>query len=208
MTEPEVDTTTTTTETVTTPPPADAGKGFPENTPLAEMTVDQQAAYWRDKAQKHERRASAYHTAVGGKTADEVRAELEAAATLRQSQLSDAERQLEEARNAARQEAAAQFGNKLVAAEFKAALAHVDGERRDQIIAGLNLSAYLTDNGDVDTDKVSSYAAAIAPAVKDTGNDRHDFGAGRRGNGSSSTKTGVAAGAALFEARKKPTPTT
>ena len=34
-------------------PPAD--KGFPADTPLSEMTAEQQTAYWRDKAQKHEK---------------------------------------------------------------------------------------------------------------------------------------------------------
>lgn len=34
-------------------------RGYPENTPVAEMTVEQQAAYWRHHARKHEDRLKA-----------------------------------------------------------------------------------------------------------------------------------------------------
>jgi hypothetical protein len=36
----------------------DTDKGFPEKTPLTQMTPDEQIAYWKDKARKHETRAS------------------------------------------------------------------------------------------------------------------------------------------------------
>lgn len=181
-----------------TPPAPPEQRGFPADTAVAEMTVAQQAAYWQHQARKHEGRATEYRTAAGGKTAAEIRADLEAAEALRTSQMSAAEKAVEQARSAARQEVAAEYGTRLVAAEFKAALAGVDGERRDQIINGLNLSAYLTDKGDVDTAKVQSYAAVIAPA-KDKGNGL-DYGNGRR---SDTGKTGVSAGREAFEARKK-----
>lgn len=51
---------------------------FPANTPVKDMTPEQQAAYWKDKARKHEDRVSAY----GGKTPEEIaqlQADLDAA---------------------------------------------------------------------------------------------------------------------------------
>lgn len=179
-------------------------RGFPPNTPVAQMTLEQQVAYHQHQSRKHEDRATEYRTAAGGKTAAEIKADLEAAASLRASQMSDAEKALEEARTAARQEVVAEFGTKLVAAEFKAALAHVDEERRTQIIGDLNLAKFLTDSGDVDAAKVKSTASVIAPAAKEEGTGRQDYGAGRRTGHSTS---GVSAGAAMFEARKKPATT-
>lgn len=174
-------------------------KGFPENTPVAEMTVEQQAAYHKHQARKHEDRSKEWSRTFEGKTPAQIKAELDAAAEVKRAQMSDADKALEEARTTARQEAAKEFGNKLVAAEFRAALAHVDGERRDQIIEGLNLSTYLTDSGDVDTDKVKSYAAAIAPADKGEGTRTHDYGGGRRASGTEQRAGSVAA---VMEARR------
>lgn len=42
------------------PAPAASGeRGYPENTPVADMTVEQQAAYWKSHARKHEDRLKA-----------------------------------------------------------------------------------------------------------------------------------------------------
>jgi len=54
-------------------PPADGDKGFPDATPVKDMTVEQQAAYWRHQAQKHE---NAWRGRLGKYTPDQV-AELE-----------------------------------------------------------------------------------------------------------------------------------
>src|SRR5690349_19240148 len=43
---------------VPTPPaPTDPPTGFPADTPLTEMTVEQREAYWKHQARKHESRA-------------------------------------------------------------------------------------------------------------------------------------------------------
>lgn len=182
--------------------------GFPENTKPADMTVEQRAAYYQHQAQKHEKRNKQLLRVTGGKYGDDLKTDLDELERLRTAQLTDAEKAVEEAKKTVRAEVQREYGTKLVAAEFRAALGHVDGERRDQIIEGLTLEKYLTSDGDVDTDKVKSFAAAIAPADKGEGNNGRDrdYGGGRR---DTKTKSGVAAGAAMFDAaRKKSTSTT
>lgn len=41
------------------PTPQTGDRGYPENTPVADMTAEQQAAYWRTHARKHEDRLKA-----------------------------------------------------------------------------------------------------------------------------------------------------
>lgn len=160
--------------------------GFPADTPVADMTEGQQAAYYRHQARKHEDRYKDWQRTLGGKTAAEIAAERDELERLRASSRSEAENAVEEAKRTTRAEVTQQYGTRLVAAEFKALLTHVPDERREQIIGGLNLTSYITESGDVDTDKVKSFAAAIAPADTGVGGQQHDFGGGR-GSGSSST---------------------
>src|SRR5215218_296038 len=39
------------------PAPPDPAGGFPADTPVTEMTTEQQAAYWKHQSRKHEERA-------------------------------------------------------------------------------------------------------------------------------------------------------
>jgi len=173
---------------------ADA-KGFPESTPIAEMTAEQQAAYWKHQARKHEDAAKAR------KDYDEVVAERD---RLKAATQTEAEKAVEEAKAAARKEALLESAPKLVAAEFKAEL---KGKRTPEQITALleplDLKRFLTDTGEVDTDKVSQYAAGLGSA----GSTWPDTGQGNRGD--RAPAKGVAAGADLFaESRAKKTKTT
>lgn len=182
-------------------PPADppSDLGFPSGTPVEQMKADQQAAYYRHQARKHEDRNKDILKLTGGKYGDDLKADLEELATLRQSRMTDGEKAVEDARRTAREEAQREFGPKMARLAFETALAHRDD--RDDLIAALNLTSVLNDEGDVDTDKVRNIVEKIAPADKGQGTQRHDFGAGRRGSGA--VKTGVSAGADLYAARKK-----
>lgn len=183
----------------------EADKGFPADTPLAEMTPAQQAAYWKDKAQVHETRNKDLLKITDGKYGDELKTELAELKKLKDQNLTESERAVEAAKAEARTSVLAEVGNKLAAAEFRAALAHVDGERRERIIGRLNLPDFITEDGDVDTAKVRETAADLAPTGKDAGNtQRHDYGAGRRGG---SNATGVSAGADMYAASRKKTTT-
>lgn len=173
---------------------AAADRGFPENTPIVEMTEKQQAAYWKHQARKHE------DTAKARKDYDEVIAERD---RLKAAAQTDAEKAVDEAKAEARKEALLEAAPKLVAAEFKAEL---KGKRTPEQITALleplDLKRFLTDTGEVDTAKVSQYAAGLGSAGKewpDTG----------QGNRERTAAKGVSAGADLFaESRAKKTKTT
>lgn len=199
-------------------PPKDPNDlGFPEDTPVAEMTWEQQAAYHRHHHRKHEDRNKAlrgllgdYITDTGAVDEERVREDLTELAEVRKKGRTDAENAVEDARKEEREKAQREYGTRLVAAEFKAALKSLEGaderdgtDKRDRIIAGLNMADYLTDSGDVDTDKVKSYAADIAPTGTGTGKNGRwpDTGQGTRDG---SKPSGVSAGKELFaESRKQ-----
>lgn len=167
--------------------------GYPPNTKAEDMTPEQQAAYYRHQARKHEDRNKEWQRTLDGKTAEEIKAEREELEKLRAKERTEAENAVEDAKKSTKAEVIKEFGTKLVAAEFKAVLSHVDEDRRGQIIENLDLSKFISDNGDVDTDKVKSAAAALAPADTGAGGNR-DFGAGRRGLGSGNVGGQPAAG--------------
>jgi hypothetical protein len=182
-------------------PPADpapaAADGFPADTPVVEMTVDQQLAYWKHQSRKHEGRVKALGDvdALRDKAAKWDAAEAE--------KLTPSEKAIEEARAAERAKVLAEqtktVADRLVAAEFKVALA---GRKKPEEVAALleplDLTKFLTSDGEVDADKVKTYADGIAPS----GTSRWpDTGQGNRGT--STKPTGLAAGRALYEDRKK-----
>jgi len=106
---------------------------------------DQEATKWKALARKHEKQAK-----VNAAELDK----------LRKAGLSDQEKAVEDAREAARAEARTEFGAKLAAAELKAA-----GVPRD-IVEDLDLSRFLDDQGEVDTDKVAAHAKKYADLTR------------------------------------------
>lgn len=187
----------------------DAGKGgegdlgFPQNTPVVEMTLEQQVAYHKHQARKHEERASAYWQATGGKSANEVKAIVIEHGTLRQQSMSEQERAVDQAKAEGRREGSLSAAR--TALEF--ALGH-DPEKNDKtsLIDTLDLSKVLTDSGEVDTAKVRTIAGQFAPADKDKGGREFDFGGGDRGN--SKAESGVKAGADRYAQRRGKTAAT
>ncbi|WP_087507919.1 hypothetical protein [Cellulomonas iranensis] len=146
------------------PPAGDQGgedRGFPADTPIAEMTDAQQAAYWRHQARKHEGRANR------AADYDAVVAERD---RLRQASLSDAEKAIEDAREEGRQAALAEARPKLVESAFRglAGQRSLPAEQIDTLWEGVNPTAFLTDTGEVDTDKVTRYLGAITPTEDPT----------------------------------------
>lgn len=106
---------------------------------------------WKALAQKHEQRAKS--NAEKAKGYDELKA----------SQMTEQEKAVEAAKAEARTEAIAEVAPRLVAAEFRAALAgRRTAEQVAELIEDLDLSKYLTD-GDVDTERVAKKADLLAP---------------------------------------------
>lgn len=178
-------------------PPAAGDPGYPANTPVAEMTAEQQVAYWKSQSRKHEGRAS-------------ERADYEAIKAerdqLKQQHMSAEEKALEEARTQAKAEGRAEAlrdsTKGTVTALLDGAL-RIRGWSDDQVADALkyvNTDAFVTDGAPA-TKAILAYAETIAgPATGRTG---PDFGAGHRGN--SRADTGLSAGADMFAARRKST---
>lgn len=174
----------------------DPPKGFPENTPRAQMKPAEQIAYDAFHGRKHEQRATEYREAAGGKTAAEVKAAFDELATLKQASLTDGERAVETAKAEGRREASLAIAPQM----FDVALAHVDEDRRAVLIDTIDLSKVIKEDGTVDTAKVKTIADSLAPADKGPGGGRHDFGAGRRGG---AVKSGVGAGVDMYQSSRK-----
>lgn len=163
------------------------------------MTLEQQVSYHKHQSRKHEARSKEWQTVAGGKTPDQVKTDLAAAEKIRQEQMTDAQRQVEEAKQQTKAEIVKTVGISAARAVLEVALDH-DPEKNDQseLIDTLDLSKLLTDDGQVDTAKVRAVVTKIAPSDKGQGSQRHDFGGGSRGG---KNGTGVAAGRSRYQER-------
>lgn len=179
-------------EAATASAAADAAAEFPANTPVKDMTVEQQAAYWKHQSRKHEDRARSVPQDY-----DAIKAERD---ELKARTQTDAEKAIEDARREARDQALAEANKttlpRLVQAEFKAAAAgRIPADRLATLLEPLDLTKFLTaDGSEVDTDKVTQYVAGIAPTTKEW----PGMGQGRREH---SKASGVSAGKSLYEER-------
>ncbi len=149
--------------------------GFPEATPIADMTPEHQAAYWKHQSRKHEDAAKA-------------RADYEAVKAerdqLKAATLTDTEKAIDEARKderaKAETETAAKFQASLVRTKLEAALVarRFPVDKAGAQVEFIDHTKFLTPAGDIDADKVKQYAEGIVP-----GGQWPDMGGGRRGAG-------------------------
>ena len=159
-----------------------APNGFPENTALAEMTVEQREAYWKHNARKHEEAEKAYKAL--GKTPDEIKALLDASKP-------DSEKALEAAREEGRAEARAEVNKTIADTLVASRLKSLDKKAEDfPALEALDLTKFTNDDGSLNTDKVTAVIDSIAPSTAGGGgNDRGpDKGLGKRGNAKQSAK--------------------
>lgn len=102
---------------------------------------------------------------------------------LRKASMSDMEKALAEAKDAGRAEALALAGAKVARAEFKAALGdRLDADGFEALMSGLDLAAFLNEDGDVDAEKIGAFADRITPrpAEQASGFAGIDLGQGTR----------------------------
>lgn len=140
----------------------------------ADTVVDweQEATKWKSLARKHEKTA---------KTATSLQRELD---STRQSNMTDQERAVEAARAEARTEALKASGERLARSEIKAALTGLIDNPAD-IIEDLNLSRYVTEDGEVDEDAVDALKARYTAALgRRSARQGGTAGHGRSGGGS------------------------
>jgi hypothetical protein len=186
-------------------PPAPADLGFPADTPTAEMTGEQREAYWKHQAKQHE---TAWKKRAGDLTPEklqELRDKAKKHDELEYELGSDKEKAVADAKRDATAAATSTYLPRLVSAEFRAeAAGRIAPERLATILEPLDMSKFLTSDGDVDTAKVSAFVNGIAP----------DTGAGNptpprkpgpsstgQGNRGGSASPSVASGRELYLAR-------
>lgn len=130
-----------------------------------------EAEKWTALARKHEERAKANSKAA--KDLEE----------LRQQSMTDQEKAVEQAKAEARAAAFTEVGGKLAAAEVRAAAAgRLSAEQVDTLLDGLNVSRFLTEDGDVDGERVAAFVDGIAPK-QDENPTFPDLGQGVRSTG-------------------------
>lgn len=182
----------------TDPPP------FPANTPLLEMTAEQQAAYWKHHARKHEGRAEELLTVTGGKTAEQIKKDAEELETLRAKGRTEQENAVVEAARKASTDTAATYGEKAAKAVFTLALSHVeDAAEKAEILSAIDMKSVIKEDGEIDTDKVQRLVKRFAPQADTAGDSKsreRNFGGGPRSNGGNQS-SGVSAGRAAYQER-------
>lgn len=179
--------------------------GYPDSTPLAEMSVEHQAAYWKAQARKHEGRARAKDGALSAEDAKALRDELE---QLRTASLSDAEKAqadaIEAARVAGRDEARAELMPVLAEAKVRGYASTVlSGDKLEKFVATVNVAAFRDADGDVDGVALVEHLTLMygEPAPGKAPETYPDFGQGSRTAGHSKTPprdAGVAEAARRF----------
>lgn len=138
--------------------------GFPKKTPVEDMTPDQQVAYWKYHARKHETAVKAY----GGKTPQQI-AELESQLTTLQTERMSAEEKaiadaVSKATEATRAEVAQEWQGKYQHARVEAIagrfLEEEDGSL-ESFMAIVDTSKFLGKDGDIDKDVLVGHLTAI-----------------------------------------------
>lgn len=133
-------------ETVTVTPPAGEAARID---PPQETDWQAEARKWKDLSRKHEGRAK--DNANAQSELDRIKA----------SQLSETEKAVKEAEDRGRAGAALEYGQRVAAAEVKAALTGlIDDPAR--VVSELNLAKYVTDTGEVDSAAIDSLKETFA----------------------------------------------
>lgn len=169
---------------------------FPANTPVAEMTVDQQAAYWKHQSRQHEGRVKAF----GDLTPDAAREAIQERDKLKNEKLTADEKAVE----AAKAEGATPWKTALANERVNNALERALAGRIPDTAALLELdrSAFVNaDTATANTDAITAWVAAHSaePAQQKK---NPPLGQGRE-RGTDTGAKGTATGRELFASRNK-----
>ena len=88
-----------------------------------------------------------------------TKAKTEAEEAARLAGLTAAEQKIEEARRAGAEQARKEIGDELVEYMFRANIGKLSETELDEILAGVNKAAFMTDDGRPDQDKIKRYLA-------------------------------------------------
>lgn len=152
-------------------------KGFPPNTPVADMKPEEQTAYWKHNSRKHENASKAKDVEISALKAEKPEAV-------------DVDALTAEIRKNLRAEDAPG----LVRSQFKSAVAgRLSDEALEALVEDLDHTKYLKDDGTIDTARIATKAALIAPV--DTRRSVRTHQGQRKVDGS----TSVSKGKTLYE---------
>lgn len=133
-------------------------KGYPENTPIAEMTDAQRAAYFKHQNRKAENTLSGYK----GVTPEQVEQMQAQIRQYEEAQLSASDKALRDAEQAGREAANADWLPKYQRSELRGHASEVlKGEQLDAFLAGVNPAAFADENGEISREKVMGHLTAM-----------------------------------------------
>lgn len=135
--------------------------GFPDETPVAQMSAEHQAAYWKHQSRKHEKRS---------KLADDDT--LDAAQKWRAQQAANQtpdEKAVQDARDAGRREGAQPMLHDAIRGEIRAQRPHMTTEQLDELLEDVALEKFLGTDGRLDTERVTRLADKLAGAPEQGG---------------------------------------
>lgn len=145
--------------------------GFPLHTPTDQMTDAQKAAYWRHESKKHQKDAERWSKLGDFET---VKKALDDAEKARQASLSEQEKAVENARKEGEttgfERARDQFAKPALTAILVARTKGSQEKEEDararvkNAVEALNVTAFLDENGELDAEKVETFAQSLAPS--------------------------------------------
>lgn len=172
----------------------DSTLGFPAETSVAEMTPEQQAAYW-----KHQSKAQQKARETAERERDTFKPKADQFDQLEQQSLSDQEKALNTARDEARREGevlgAGRYLKEAVKGRFQALTGKSD-EEVETAFAHVDAQSFATDGGDLDLDAIKKFADTFgskAPAGGDPDPVRTAIARMSGGTGSSGGNAGSVA---------------
>lgn len=179
--------------------------GFPPNTPVAEMTDAQKAAYYKHQNRQADNKLAAFK----GVTPQDIEQMQTRLQELENAQLSATDKALKEAATKAATDAKsaadAEWMPKLQAAQLKSIAAPIlnDAERLNAFLAMANPAHFVGDNGEIDEEKVAGQLTALFGATQGTGSQQQQppRNWGQHSGGTGTPATPGAAG--IAEAAKR-----
>lgn len=156
----------------TTPPPTEKpGDAFPKDTPVAEMTPEQQVAYWRHQSKTQQKDADAFRKL--GLTPEAIKKVLDDAEAARVAALGDQEKALDTARKEGQTAAVLTAQEKYLRPAIEGqviGLTRTIGETPEDALTRVqgalqfvDVTKFLNDTGDLDAAKIQTFAQSIGP---------------------------------------------
>lgn len=162
--------------------------GFPAETPMSEMTAEEQINYWKFHSRKHEKNSSELSAKLTREAEDAQKWR-----ELQDEQKPASEKEVEQAVSAAVAETEARLRSeqysRLFAAELKAASKDFPGLDSEALAGVLNAENFKTEGGDVDSAKITSFLESL-PSGEKKESRRYKAGADQPYTGGSTVEVG------------------